>query len=303
VEVHLVDGTYELFRYFFALPSHENKDGREVAATRGVLGSVLFMLEEGATHVGVATDHVIESFRNDLWPGYKTGEGIDPRLFQQFPLLEEGLQKMGVMTWPMVELEADDALASAALQASESPEVERVFICSPDKDLAQCVRGNRVVQLVRRTGAVLDEAAVVAKFGVPPESIPDYLALVGDSADGYPGLSGWGRGSTAPILRRYGSIEAIPADVASWESPARGAANLARTLRADRDRALLFKQLATLRTDADVFDDIGDLKWRGPRDGFSVFCEQIDAPQVLERAERLAKTRAGRRREDGGSVT
>ncbi len=286
-----MDGTYELFRHFFAMPSRVNHQGREVAATRGVLGSVLSMIEGGVTHIGVATDHVIESFRNGLWRGYKTGAGVDPRLLQQFPLLEDGLEAMGVTVWPMVELEADDALASAALRASEAAEVKRVIICTPDKDLAQCVRGARVVQLERRSGRVYGEAGVVDKFGVPPAAIPDYLALVGDSADGYPGLSGWGARSAAAILQRYGSLESIPPDHESWDVPIRGAARLGQTLQAHRQLALLFKDLATLRTDAVLFDSPQQLEWRKPRDDFAAFCRLVDAPQLLERAALQAKAR------------
>ena len=292
MDVHLLDGTYELFRYFFALPSHVNQEGREVGATRGVLGTVLSMLEGGATHIGIATDHVVESFRNGLWPGYKTSAGMDPRILQQFPLVEEGLSAMGLVVWPMVELEADDALAAAALQAAAAPEVQRVFICSPDKDLAQCVRADRVVQLERRTGRVFDTAGVVAKFGVPPSSIPDYLALVGDSADGYPGLPGWGARSAATILQRFGLIEAIPTDAASWEVSLRGATTLAQTLRDQRQSALLFKDLATLRTAEPVIASPDQLRWRHPRDGFAAFCHRLDAPLLLQRAQLLAKARA-----------
>jgi 5'-3' exonuclease len=230
MDVYLLDGTYELFRYFFALPSHVTKEGREVGATRGVLGTVLSMLEGGVTHIGVATDHVIESFRNDMWPGYKTSAGMDPRILAQFPLIEEGLAAMGVTVWPMVELEADDALGAAAVQAAALSEVKRVFICSPDKDLGQCVRNGSILQLERRTGRVFDEAAVVAKFGVGPDSIPDYLALVGDSADGYPGLPGWGARSAATVLARFGSLDAIPDDVTAWGLPLRGE-RCAQTLR------------------------------------------------------------------------
>ena len=289
MDVCLLDGTYELFRHFFALPSHINKEGREVAATRGVLASVLAMLEGGVTHIGVATDHVIESFRNELWPGYKTGAGVDQRLLQQFQLLEDGLQALGIRLWPMVELEADDALASAARRASECADVERVLICSPDKDLAQCVRDQRVVQLIRRKNSIIDEAGVVAKFGVSPEAMPDYLALVGDAADGYPGLPGWGPASAAAILRRYGSIEAIPLDGGDWAGSMLGANNRAQTLREQRHLALLFKDLATLRTDADVFNSVEQLKWGGPRDDFPEFCGVIDAPRLAERAAKLAR--------------
>ena len=294
MDVYLVDGTYELFRHFFAVPSHVNQEGREVAATRGVLGSVLSMLESGVTHIGVATDHVIESFRNDVWPGYKTGAAVDPRLLQQFPLLEDALEALGVTVWPMVELEADDALASAAVRASESAEVERVFICTPDKDLAQCVRGARVIQLERRTGRVSDEAGVLAKFGVLPAAIPDYLSLVGDSADGYPGLPGWGARSAATILRRYGSLESIPPDYKSWDVPVRCAARLGQTLHTRRDLALLFKDLATLRTNVSVFESVQELEWRGPREDFGAVCRLLDAPQLFERAAiAQANLRAG----------
>src|ERR1700757_5522994 len=212
MKVHLVDGTYELFRHYYALPSARDEKGHEVAAVRGVLASVLGMLHDGATHIAVATDHVIESFRNDLWPGYKTGAGVPPDLLEQFPLLEEVLSAAGIVVWPMVEFEADDALAAGAAKAAQDERVERVIICTPDKDLAQCVRGTRVVQLNRRTGAICDSAGVVQKFGVPPASIPDYLALVGDAADGYPGLQGWGAKSTAAVLAKFEHIESIPDD-------------------------------------------------------------------------------------------
>lgn len=261
MQIHLVDGTYELFRHFYALPSVRDGDGREVAAVRGVLASLQSMVREGATHIAVATDHVIESFRNDLWPGYKTGEGIDPELFAQFPLLEETLSAAGLVVWPMVEFEADDALAAAAEAAALDPRVERVVICTPDKDLAQCVRGDRVVQLNRRTRVLFDESAVVKKFGVSPASIPDYLALVGDAADGYPGLPGWGAKSTAAVLAKFLHIESIPADWREWRVNAASAGALANTLIQERDRALLFRTLATLRTDIRLFDDVDELKW------------------------------------------
>ncbi len=237
MDVYLVDGTYELFRHFYAMPPHLNDSGEEVAATRGVLGSVAGMLESGITHIGVATDHVIESFRNDLWPGYKTSEGMDPRLLGQFTLLEDALQSMGVVVWPMVELEADDALAGAAASLSSFSEVGLVYICSPDKDLAQCVRGDRVVQLDRRKRQVRNETAVLERFGVPPGSIPDYLALVGDSADGYPGLSGWGERSAGVVLGFYGHLEAIPPDAGDWQVRVRGAGRLGRpSLKASTSR-------------------------------------------------------------------
>jgi 5'-3' exonuclease len=263
VNVHVVDGTYELFRHYYALPSARDADGREVAAVRGVLASIRSMVREGATHIGVATDHVIESFRNGLWPGYKTGEGIDPDLFAQFPLLEEALVADGFVVWPMVEFEADDALAAAATAAAGDPRVERVIICTPDKDLAQCVRGTRIVQLNRRTRTYFDEAGIVAKFGVPPASIPDYLALVGDAADGFPGLPGWGAKSTAAVLARYGHIEAIPANSRDWNVSVASPAKLAEILRRDYELALLFRTLATLRTDIKLFDDVEALRWNG----------------------------------------
>lgn len=264
MEIYLIDGTYELFRHYYALPSAKTKDGREVAAVRGVVGSILQLLNGVATHVAVATDHVIESFRNDLWPGYKTGDGIDPALLEQFPLLEEALQALGVTVWPMVEFEADDALAAGAAAAARDPQVERVIICTPDKDLSQCVRGTRVVQMDRRTRAIRDEAGVVAKFGVPPASIPDYLALVGDSADGFPGLPGWGAKSTAAVLAKYGRLEHIPDDWRTWGVNAGKAATLASTLARERDRALLFRTLATLREDVPLFESIEELRWQGP---------------------------------------
>jgi len=277
MQVHLVDGTYELFRYHFALPSHETGDGREVAATRGAVGTVLQILEEGATHVGVATDHVIESFRNDLWPGYKSSAGIERELLAQFPLLEEVLTALGVAVFAMVEYEADDALGAAAVRAAADPRVGRVVICTPDKDLAQCVRGNRIVQLNRRTRTTMDEAGVVAKFGVPPVSIPDYLALVGDTSDGYPGLRGWGAKSTAAVLARFGHIENIPADWRTWGVNATSPAALAQTLDRDRSLALLFRDLATLRTDIPTFDTVDALEWTGPRPEFAALAERYDA--------------------------
>ena len=282
-DVHLIDGTYELFRHFFAVPQRRDAGGLEVGAVHGVLTSVLGMINRGATHVGVATDHVIESFRNRLWPGYKTGAGIDPALLSQFPLLEEGLRAMGVTVWPEVEFEADDALAAAAARAAEDSSVGRVLICTPDKDLAQCVRGERVVQLNRRTNVVMDEAGVVKKFGVPPESIPDYLALVGDAADGYPGLPGWGAKSTAAVLAKFKHLEDVPADWREWKVNANNAPTLARTLQEQRDRAFLFRTLATLRTDVRVFDAIDELKWNGPTPRFAEMARRFDAAKPVPR--------------------
>lgn len=262
--VHLVDGTYELFRHFYAMPSAKNAAGEEVAAVRGVMHSIRGLVQEGATHIGVATDHVIESFRNHLWAGYKTGEGIAPELWAQFPLLEEGLEAWGLKVWPMVEFEADDALAAAAVKAADDARVEQVIICTPDKDLAQCVRGTRIVQRDRVRRVTRDEAGVVAKFGVPPVSIPDYLALVGDSADGYPGLPGWGAKSAAKVLARWGHVDRIPDDPRRWDVDVRGAGALAATLAAQRADAMLFRELATLRLDVPVFVSIDELRWQGP---------------------------------------
>jgi 5'-3' exonuclease len=282
LDVHLIDGTYELFRHFYALPSARDRDGREVAAVRGVLTSIMAMITGGATHVAVATDHVIESFRNAMWPGYKTGEGIDPNLKAQFPILEEALSALGVTVWPMVEYEADDALAAAAGAAAEDRRVDRVLICTPDKDLAQSVRGTRVVQMLRRTRTVRDEAGVVARFGVRPESIPDYLALVGDASDGYPGLSGWGPKSAAAVLARFLHLESIPQDSRTWGVNAHNSGALSRTLEQQRERAFLFRDLATLRTDLPLFASVDDLRWTGPRAEFAPLAAILDAAKTTE---------------------
>jgi 5'-3' exonuclease len=276
LQVHLIDGTYELFRHFYAVPSARDEDGREIGAVRGVVGSVLGMINRGATHVGVATDHVIESFRNRLWPGYKTGAGIDPDLLAQFVPLEDALRALGVAVWPMVEYEADDALAAAAVKAAADSRVERVLICTPDKDLAQCVTGSRIVQVNRRTNVERDEAGVVAKFGVAPSSIPDYLALVGDAADGYPGLTGWGAKSTAAVLARYGHLETIPDDWRTWGVNAASPAALSSILARDRERAYLFRDLATLRTDIPLFEDVEELRWTGPTAAFTSLAARMD---------------------------
>jgi 5'-3' exonuclease len=291
MQVHLVDGTYELFRQFLApRPGHRDADGIEVGATRAVLGSILGMLESGATHLGVATDHVIPSFRNDLWADYKTGEGIDPELFAQFQMLEDALEAMGVAVWPMVDLEADDALASSARVASEDPRVEQAIICTPDKDLGQCV-GGKVVQLDRRKEILLDADGVREKFGVFPESIPDYLALVGDSADGFQGLPGFGAKSAAALLQRYQHIEAIPDDGHAWDIPGlRSIDRLAATLAAGRKVAELFKVLATLRTDGDV-GTVDDWRWTGPTEQLGDWCDRLGSPRLLNRARALANTR------------
>lgn len=286
MKVHLVDGTYELFRHYYAVPSRRADDGREVGALLGVVGSILSMLRSGATHVGVATDHVVESFRNALYPGYKTGEGIEPELLAQFHPLEDALRELGVVVWPMIEQEADDGLAAAAARAAADPRVERVLICSPDKDLAQCVRDRRVVQLDRRRRELRDADGVRAKFGVPPESIPDWLALVGDAADGFPGVPRWGAKSAAAVLARYGRLEAIPEDPDAWESPPRGARRLAEELHAHRQDALLFRRLATLRTDAPVFGSVDELRWPGPSPGFADLCARLGAPDLAVQAAR-----------------
>ena len=265
VDVYLIDGTYELFRHFFAVPSAKDDRGREVGAARGVVKSVQGMIERGATHLGVATDHVIESFRNELYPGYKTGEGIAPELYSQFPILEESLAAMGVVVWPMIEFEADDALAAAAVKAAGDPSVDRVVICTPDKDLSQCVSGTRIVQLDRRANTIRDEAGVVAKFGVGPKSIPDYLALVGDSADGFPGVPNWGKKAAADVLSVYSKLENIPQDWRAWAPSIRSARLLSKTLLTFWNDAVLFRTLATLRTDVPVFNTVEDLRWKGPR--------------------------------------
>ena len=283
MEVFLVDGTYELFRHYYALPSARDQQGREVGAVRGVLASVLGMIKGGATHIAVATDHVIESFRNQLWPGYKTSAGVEPELLAQFPLLEEVLSAAGIVVWPMVEFEADDALAAAAASAERDARVEHVVICTPDKDLAQSVRGTRVVQLNRRTRVTLDEQGVMQKYGVPPLSIPDYLALVGDSADGYPGLAGWGAKSSAAVLARFGHLESIPKDRREWHVNVASAGTLADTLCRDWENALLFRKLATLRTDIALFDDMEQLHWNGPTPEFEALAAGLDSAKTETR--------------------
>jgi 5'-3' exonuclease len=293
VIVHLVDGTFELFRYFLSPAAvFDRSTPEELRAVRGVVGSILGLLEGGATHVGVATDHVIESFRNTLWPGYKTGEGIDPLLRAQFEPLEEALTALGVVVWPMVEFEADDAMAAAAAMAAGDTRVAQVVVCTPDKDLAQCVRGTRIVQLDRRTREVRDEPAVRAKFGVLPATIPDWLALVGDSADGYPGLPGWGPRSAAAVLVRYEHLERIPKLAGDWDVAVRGALRLATTLAEQREQALLFRTLATLRADAPIGVDVDGLRWSGPRADFGAWAQRLGAPALVDRAGRLAATRA-----------
>lgn len=290
MRVHLLDGTYELFRHFYAVPKQADTQGHEAGAIIGVLGSVLGMLEGGATHIGVATDHVIESFRNDLWPGYKTSAGIEPALLAQFHPLEDALRAMGVMVWAMVEFEADDALAAAARRAAESPEVEQIIICTPDKDLSQCVIGERIVQLDRRKRETRNEQGVVARFGVGPTSIPDYLALVGDAADGFPGIRGWGEKASGAVLGRYQHLERIPRAATAWDVPVRSAARLSAALEENRPLALLFRTLATLRTDIPVFKDLDELRWRGPAPQFAQVAEQLAVPGLWDRARRIVRT-------------
>ena len=301
MQVHLIDGTYELFRQFFARPSHRTAAGQEVAATRAVVNGLLRLVADGATHVGVATDHTIPSFRNEMYPGYKSGEGVDPNLLAQFPLLEEVAAAAGFTVWAMIEYEADDAMATAAARAATDPAVDRIMICTPDKDLAQCVSDDgRVVQFDRRAGRITDRAGVVERFGVAPESIPDYLALVGDSADGFPGLAGWGAKSTAAVLARYRHIEDIPDASGQWDVAVRGAVSLAATLAAGRDEAYLYRRLATLVTDVPGVLDSRDpgaagavdtLAWRAPRPGFAELCARIDAEPTAARAAALAAAR------------
>lgn len=299
--VHLIDGTYELFRHFFALPSALDANGQEIAATRGVVASVLSMIEGGATHLGVATDHVVESFRNNLYSGYKTSEGVPPELLSQFPIVEDALQAMGIRVWPMVEFEADDALASAAGRAAADNSVQQVLICTPDKDLAQCVSGTRIVQCDRRRKLLCDEAGVVAKFGVAPVSIPDYLAVVGDSADGYPGLRGWGAKAAALTFSQYPHLEDIPKDWREWHPSIRRARPLSETLFSGWDDALLFRKLATLRLDVAVFNSLEELRWQGPEPEFERFCGRMKAEtlftRVMAAASILAKKSASSARQ------
>jgi 5'-3' exonuclease len=289
MKVYLIDGTYELFRYYYALPS-VREGGVEVAALRGVVGSVLGLINSGVTHLAVATDHVIESFRNRLWRGYKTSAGVEPELLAQFHPLEDALRSLGVVVWPMVEFEADDALASGAALAERDARVERVVICTPDKDLGQSVRGTRVVQLDRRRNLTRDEAGVVSKFGVAPASIPDYLALVGDSSDGYPGLPGWGSKSAGAVLAKFEHLEAIPPSVLDWQLDIRNASRLAATLAELREEALLYRTLAILKRDSAIgAASLDELEWRGvPRAKFLALCEELGLDTVRERVHRWA---------------
>ncbi len=292
MNVHLIDGTYELFRHFFAVPTAADMNGQEVGAVRGVLNSVLSMIERGATHIGVATDHVVESFRNDLYPGYKTSEGVAPELLSQFPILEEALEAMGVVVWPMVQYEADDALASAAGKAAQDDRVRQVLICTPDKDLSQCVVGTRVVQLDRRHNILRDEAGVVAKFGVKPQSIPDYLAVVGDSADGFPGLPGWGVKAATLTLSQYPHLEDIPRDWRTWHPSIKRARLLSESLFNAWDDALLFRTLATLRLDVPVFEAVEDLRWQGPHINFEDDCQRMKSPDLFRRVATATSMRS-----------
>ncbi len=286
MDVHLIDGTYELFRHFFAVPFTADSNGQEIGAVRGVLSSVLSMIEHGATHIGVATDHVVESFRNDLYPGYKTSEGVPSELLSQFAILEEALEAMGAVVWPMVDYEADDALASAADKAAKDDRVRQVLICTPDKDLSQCVVGTRVVQLDRRREILRDEAGVVAKFGIRPQSIPDFLAVVGDVADGFPGLPGWGVKAAALTLSQYPHLEAIPKDWREWHPSIRKARLLSESLFNSWSEALLFRTLATLRLDVPVFETVEDLRWKGPRPNFEDYCRRMRSTDLLVRVRR-----------------
>ncbi len=289
--VHLIDGTYELFRQFFARPSRQNSAGEEVGAVRAVVRGMVSLLEEGATHVGIATDHVITSFRNEMYDGYKDGSEIDPDIASQFGPLEEGLRAVGFKVFPMVEYEADDAMAAAAAIADADPRVDKVLLCTPDKDLAQCVRAGRVLQFDRRNNKILDVEDVIEKYGVPPESIPDWLGLMGDSADGFPGLKGWGAKSAATVLAHYGHIENIPLAAGQWEITVRSAAKLADTLANNLDDALLFKTLAILALDAPTVDNVDEMLWNGPGDGLAEWAERLDAPDLIERTAKLHQAR------------
>jgi 5'-3' exonuclease len=301
MKVHLVDGTYELFRHYYGAPAHLSANNEEVGATRAVLGSLLGMLESGATHMGVATDHVIESWRNSAWPSYKSSAGVPEDLLAQFPLFEEALASMGLVVWAMTDLEADDALASAAAVVPDDPRAEQILICTPDKDLGQCVRGRKVVCLDRRKNAIVDEDAVRARFGVGPGSVPDWLALVGDSADGFPGVPGWGPKAASAVLGRYGTLEAIPPKGSDWKVPlpVGRVASLAAALVQHRGEAELFKKLATCVVDRDLLPAGGSavdgLEWRGPAPSFADMCRRLEAPELRRRAGGLASARGAAR--------
>ncbi len=305
MKIHLVDGTYELFRHYYAIPKRRNSKKEEIAAARGVVISMLQLLTE-ATHIAVATDYVIESFRNDLWPDYKDGTGIAPDLYSQFRVLEEALASLNIIVWPMIEFEADDALGAGASIGAADSRVEQVVICTPDKDLAQCVSGDRVVQLDRRRKRLLNEQGVVAKFGVLPESIPDYLALVGDSSDGYPGIPGWGAISAARVLIKFKHLENIPKDVVNWKVDVANAGRLSSTLKANWENVLLFRHLATLVLDGPVKNSVDDLRWTGPTKAFAETCVRLEAPDLMQRAETLAESRTNtsilRNYNDGSAI-
>jgi 5'-3' exonuclease len=284
MKIHLIDGTYELFRNHFGAPPKKAPDGREVGATLGLLRSLLLLLSSpGVTHVAVAFDHVIESFRNDLYPGYKTGEGIEPDLLAQFPLAEEAVSALGVVVWPMMEFEADDAIGTAVIRFKDERSIDQIIVCSPDKDLAQLVTGSRVVCWDRRRDIIIDEAGVVAKYGVRPGSIPDWLALVGDSADGYPGLPGWGAKSASAVLSRFEHIESIPEDLDAWGMSLGRATKLAESLAEHREEAFLFRQLATLRLDVPLKERLDDLEWRGARERLKTLCVELGEKKIQER--------------------
>jgi 5'-3' exonuclease len=287
MKIHLVDGTYELFRSFYGPPPKKSPDGREVGATIGLIRSLLLLINDsGATHIGCAFDHVVESFRNDLYDGYKTGEGIDPNLFSQFPLAEEAVTQFGIVVWPMVEFEADDALATAAIRFKDEPEVDQVVICSPDKDLAQLVTGDRVVSWDRRRDIVYDEATVIEKYGVAPASIPDYLALVGDSADGIPGIPAWGAKSSATLLSKFQHIENIPDDIEKWDMTVGRARRLAENLATHKEQVDLYRRLTTLRTDVPLAEGVDDLEWRGAHEGLRDLCMELGANDIPDRIPR-----------------
>lgn len=289
MDVHLVDGTYELFRQFFGRPGHQNGAGREVGATRAVLRNMLAMIDDGATHIAVATDAVIESFRNEMYEGYKSGADMDPDIKQQFPLLDAGLIALGIETYAMVEHEADDAMGAAAAMAAKDPAVDRVLICTPDKDMAQCVVAGKVFLFDRRKELLYDVEQVIEKFGVPPESIPDYLGLMGDSADGFPGLPGWGAKSSSVVLARYGHIEDIPAAAGQWDITVRGGAKLAKTLADNMEDALLFRKIATLDLNAPVSASVADMRWTGPTRDLAAIAAELDAPDLITKANTLAR--------------
>jgi len=293
MRVYLVDGTYELFRHYYGMPA-EARATSELGGVRGVVDSLLYLLADGASYMGVATDHVIESFRNELWPGYKSSAGMDPAILAQFGPLEEAVAALGIRVWPMVELEADDAIASAAAVAAADPEVEQVLILSPDKDLAQCVRGDRIVQVDRRKRVTSNEAGVIAKFGVPPASIPDWLALVGDSADGFPGLPGWGARTAATVLAAHGHVAQIPDAPGQWAVTVRGAPKLAAVLAQGRPAAELFLELATLRIDTSLLGSVDELEWHGPTAAFPAVAARLGAPQLADRARAIAARRGAR---------